>query len=109
MLWSRSKSSIWNSAKKEWEAGFSIDIITDGFTGIFFLKKRFTYLLISCFLSDKLVTLTTHNNEKARIVGITRDYGMLEAVNIDDSRKRYTLQPDGNSFDMLKGLIIKKE
>ncbi|RCH87598.1 biotin holocarboxylase synthetase [Rhizopus azygosporus] len=59
--------------------------------------------------SDKLVTLTTHNNEKARIVGITRDYGMLEAVSIDDNRKRYTLQPDGNSFDMLKGLIIKKE
>ncbi|KAG0168483.1 biotin holocarboxylase synthetase [Apophysomyces sp. BC1034] len=59
--------------------------------------------------SEKLVTLTTHDNVRARIVGITRDYGMLEAVSIDDPRKRFTLQPDGNSFDMLKGLIIKKE
>ncbi|KAI8337315.1 biotin-protein ligase [Blakeslea trispora] len=58
--------------------------------------------------SDKIITLTTHDDEKARIVGITRDYGMLEAVSIRDPRKRFTLQPDGNSFDMLKGLIIKK-
>ncbi|KAI8384435.1 biotin-protein ligase [Radiomyces spectabilis] len=58
--------------------------------------------------SDKLVTLTTHDNVRARIVGITKDWGMLEAVGVDDSRQRYTLQPDGNSFDMLKGLIIKK-
>ncbi|KAI8074474.1 biotin-protein ligase [Gongronella butleri] len=58
--------------------------------------------------SDKLVTLTTHDNVRAKIVGITSDYGMLEAVNADDNRTRYTLQPDGNSFDMLKGLIIKK-
>ncbi|ORX51705.1 class II aaRS and biotin synthetase [Hesseltinella vesiculosa] len=58
--------------------------------------------------TDKLVTLTTHDNVKAKIVGITSDYGMLEAINEDDKKTRYTLQPDGNSFDMLKGLIIKK-
>ncbi|KAF7730688.1 biotin holocarboxylase synthetase [Apophysomyces ossiformis] len=58
--------------------------------------------------SEKLVTLTTHDNVRARIVGITSDYGMLEAVSVDDPRQRFTLQPDGNSFDMLKGLIIKK-
>lgn len=33
---------------------------------------------------------------------------MLEAISVDNPRKRYTLQPDGNSFDMLKGLIVKK-
>lgn len=60
------------------------------------------------FNSDKLVTLTTHNDEKAKIIGITSDYGMLEAVSINDPKKKFTLQPDGNSFDMLKGLIIKK-
>ncbi|KAI8089957.1 biotin-protein ligase [Halteromyces radiatus] len=58
--------------------------------------------------SDKLVTLTTHDNVRARIIGITTDYGMLEVVNADNSNQRYVLQPDGNSFDMLKGLIIKK-
>ncbi|KAI8888267.1 class II aaRS and biotin synthetase [Backusella circina FSU 941] len=58
--------------------------------------------------SDKLVTLTTHDNERVRIIGITSDYGMLEAVSVDNPRKRFTLQPDGNSFDMLKGLITKK-
>ncbi|KAI9030996.1 biotin-protein ligase [Phycomyces nitens] len=57
---------------------------------------------------NKLVTLTTHDNVRARITGITSDYGMLEAVSLEDSRKKFTLQPDGNSFDMLKGLIIKK-
>ncbi|CAO3611002.1 unnamed protein product [Cunninghamella echinulata] len=58
--------------------------------------------------SDKLVTLTTHENVKAKIVGITSDYGMLEVVDVNNSHQKYTLQPDGNSFDMLKGLIIKK-
>jgi biotin--protein ligase len=54
------------------------------------------------------VTLTTHDNVRAKIVGITSDYGMLEVVGVDGDKQRYTLQPDGNSFDMLKGLIIKK-
>lgn len=54
------------------------------------------------------MTLTTHDNVRVKITGITHDYGMLEAVAVDGSNKRYTLQPDGNSFDMLKGLIIKK-
>lgn len=53
--------------------------------------------------------MTTHNDEKAKIVGITSDYGMLEAVSVNKSRVKFTLQPDGNSFDMLKGLIIKKQ
>ncbi|KAI9344715.1 biotin-protein ligase [Pilaira anomala] len=72
--------------------------------GKWFLDKYYSRWLHT----DKLVTLTTHDNEKARIVGITTDYGMLEAVSIHDPRKKFTLQPDGNSFDMLKGLIIKK-
>ncbi|KAG2220121.1 hypothetical protein INT45_006149 [Circinella minor] len=58
--------------------------------------------------SDKIVTLTTHDNVRVKITGITSDYGMLEAIAIEGDKKRYTLQPDGNSFDMLKGLIMKK-
>ncbi|GAA5796945.1 hypothetical protein HPULCUR_002323 [Helicostylum pulchrum] len=72
--------------------------------GKWFLDKYYDRWLHT----DKLVTLTTHQGEKARIVGITSDYGMLEAVSIQDPRKKFTLQPDGNSFDMLKGLIVKK-
>ncbi|KAI9480334.1 MAG: biotin-protein ligase [Benjaminiella poitrasii] len=72
--------------------------------GNWFLDKYYQRWLHS----GKVVTLTTHNDEKARIVGITSDYGLLEAVSIADPRKKFTLQPDGNSFDMLKGLIIKK-
>ncbi|KAI8639527.1 biotin-protein ligase [Parasitella parasitica] len=73
--------------------------------GAWFLDKYYERWLHS----NKLVTLTTHNDEKARIVGITSDYGMLEAVSADNSKVKFTLQPDGNSFDMLKGLIIKKQ
>ncbi|KAL0096829.1 biotin-protein ligase [Phycomyces blakesleeanus] len=72
--------------------------------GSWFLDKYYQRWLHS----NKLVTLTTHDDVRARITGITSDYGMLEAVSLEDSRKKFTLQPDGNSFDMLKGLIIKK-
>ncbi|KAI8975945.1 biotin-protein ligase [Pilobolus umbonatus] len=72
--------------------------------GPWFLNKYYKRWLHS----DKLVTLTTHDNVQAKIIGITSDYGLLEAEDIH-TRKKYKLQPDGNSFDMLKGLIIKKE
>lgn len=100
--------------KKEWVNGSWILIMLVGFTGkermicTLSRKKKTDHNSVILLFSDKLVTLTTHNNERARIVGITTDYGMLEAVSVDDPRKKFTLQPDGNSFDMLKGLIIKK-
>jgi biotin--protein ligase len=47
--------------------------------------------------------------EQVKITGITTDYGLLETVSTSNSNKRFTLQPDGNSFDMLKGLIVRKE
>jgi hypothetical protein len=59
--------------------------------------------------SNAIVTLTTHENERVKITGITSDYGLLETVSIDNPGKRVTLQPDGNSFDMLKGLIVRKQ
>ncbi|KAF9983766.1 biotin holocarboxylase synthetase [Modicella reniformis] len=64
--------------------------------------------------SDALVTLTTITpHKRVRIKGITLDYGLLKTVAVDDHGRdivgeEYQLQPDGNSFDMLKGLISQK-
>ncbi|KAK9703318.1 biotin holocarboxylase synthetase [Basidiobolus ranarum] len=62
--------------------------------------------------SHKIITLQEHDSARVRIVGITHDYGFLETVAIDDNnmdlKQKYTLQPDGNSFDMMKGLISRK-
>ncbi|KAJ3231830.1 biotin holocarboxylase synthetase [Chytriomyces hyalinus] len=43
----------------------------------------------------------------ARIVGLDES-GMLKAEGVED-REVYLLQPDGNSFDMMKGLISRKK
>ncbi|KAH9941532.1 hypothetical protein B0H21DRAFT_544431 [Amylocystis lapponica] len=64
--------------------------------------------------SDQLVTLTTTTPpQKVRITGIT-EHGLLRTVPERDgwsgvSRPEFVdLQPDGNSFDMLNGLIKTK-
>ncbi|KAG0310261.1 biotin holocarboxylase synthetase [Linnemannia gamsii] len=65
--------------------------------------------------SDALVTLTTMTpHRRVRIKGVSLDYGLLRTVAVDDQgrdlagEEEYRLQPDGNSFDMLKGLISQK-
>ncbi|KAG0240291.1 biotin-protein ligase [Mortierella sp. GBAus27b] len=64
--------------------------------------------------SNALVTLTTMTpHRKVRIQGITLDYGLLRTVAVDEQGQdivgeEHRLQPDGNSFDMLKGLISTK-
>ncbi|ORZ24163.1 biotin-protein ligase [Absidia repens] len=72
--------------------------------GAWFLSRYYKHWLHS----EQLVTLKTHDNAVARIEGITTDCGSLVAVDID-SKIRYELQPDGNSFDMMKGLVVIKE
>ncbi|CAG8647177.1 10508_t:CDS:2 [Cetraspora pellucida] len=57
--------------------------------------------------SDQVVVLETHDNQKATILGITTDFGFLKAM-IIDTNEIVMLQPDGNSFDMMKGLISRK-
>jgi biotin--protein ligase len=69
-------------------------------------KNTIAYLFS---FSNAVVTLTTHDNEQVKITGITTDYGLLETVSISNPGKKFTLQPDGNSFDMLKGLIVRKQ
>lgn len=62
--------------------------------------------------TGQLVTLETHDGMKARIKGITRDWGLLlaEEVGWEDrsTGKMITLQSDGNSFDFFKGLVRQK-
>lgn len=64
--------------------------------------------------TDQIVTLSDHNNVRAIVKGITQDYGMLiahELVSGSDTQTTgnvYHLQPDGNSFDIFRGLIAKK-
>jgi len=64
--------------------------------------------------SDQLVTLTTTMPPKAvRITGITPDHGLLRTL---PERSEWSsgdggfidLQPDGNSFDIMAGLIKSK-
>ncbi|CAR28522.1 ZYRO0F05940p [Zygosaccharomyces rouxii] len=64
--------------------------------------------------SNQVITLNNHNNARAKIVGITEDYGLLIAKelvsgsNSEFTGSTYHLQPDGNSLDVFKGLISKK-
>ncbi|GJJ08069.1 hypothetical protein Clacol_002276 [Clathrus columnatus] len=60
--------------------------------------------------SDQQVVVNTVNPPvTVRIVGITDDFGLLRTVPEDSSRGGFIdLQPDGNSFDMMAGLIRRK-
>ncbi|EIE85561.1 hypothetical protein RO3G_10271 [Rhizopus delemar RA 99-880] len=60
------------------------------------------------FEINSIVTLTTQNNEKVKVVGITPDHGMLKVKSLDRLDKFYGLLPDGNRFDMMKGLLVQK-
>lgn len=64
--------------------------------------------------SNQIVTLSDHGDSRAILKGITDDYGMLIAHELTPGSNTQTtghvfhLQPDGNSFDIFKGLISKK-
>ena len=58
------------------------------------------------FSSDKVVALESYSMQKAKVVGID-DFGYLVVQLMQDGRQ-VTLQPDGNSFDMMKNLIFTK-
>jgi len=79
--------------------------------------RPFLDLYLSRWLhSDQVVTLTTVTPPiSVRITGITLDYGLLRTVPAErdpwktSTREEFIdLQPDGNSFDMISGLIRKK-
>ncbi|KAK7440249.1 biotin holocarboxylase synthetase [Stygiomarasmius scandens] len=64
--------------------------------------------------SDQLVLLTTFNPPKSvRICGITLDHGLLRTLPEragwpSEDNSFIDLQPDGNSFDLMAGLIKTK-
>ncbi|CAB4422288.1 unnamed protein product [Rhizophagus irregularis] len=60
--------------------------------------------------TDQVVNLETHDNQKAHIIGIN-EFGYLKASTISDGvnlEEIITLEPGGNSFDMMKGMITRK-
>ncbi len=64
---------------------------------------------------DQAVTLTTTSpHRRVRIVGITHDGGLLRTIPEDggyghSAEQGYIdLQPDGNTFDLMAGLIMAK-
>lgn len=57
--------------------------------------------------NNSVVTLEKYGNINAVVKGISSDTGMLVAE--DKAGIKYELQPDGNSFDMLRGLICRKK
>ena len=76
------------------------------------------HLCIKLYISlfrDQTVTLgTTDPPTTVRIIGITEDYGLLRTLPVTPSYwsgqggTYIDLQPDGNSFDMMAGLIRAK-
>ncbi|KAH7175812.1 biotin-protein ligase [Dactylonectria macrodidyma] len=62
--------------------------------------------------TGQAVTLEAEGGVKARVLGITRDWGMLRAEEVDSAGrgtgKMWTLQSDENSFDYWKGLLRRK-
>ena len=58
------------------------------------------------------MTLETEGGMKAKIKGITKDWGLLlaEEVGWEDrpTGREVTLQSDSNSFDFFKGLVKRK-
>lgn len=62
--------------------------------------------------SNQIVRLEMEGGAKARIRGITMDWGLLKADELDEKDRPtgrvFTLYTDSNSFDFLKGLLKKK-
>ena len=62
--------------------------------------------------TGQLVTLEAEGGTNARVIGITRDWGMLRVEETDregrGTGKMWALQSDENSFDFWKGLLRRK-
>lgn len=60
--------------------------------------------------SDKIVTIE-ESGQRVRILGLAPENGSLRTLALDGSsgRSEYIdLQPNGNSFDMMQGLLKAK-
>lgn len=83
------------------------DFLRDGFSRE--MEERYYDLWLH---SGQVVTLEAEGGVTAKIVGITRDWGLLRAEEIGfDGRptgRMWALQSDENSFDFWKGLVKRK-
>ncbi|TKA74573.1 hypothetical protein B0A55_06307 [Friedmanniomyces simplex] len=81
--------------------------------------KRFLDAYYAAWLhTDQIVTLEAEGGARARIVGISGDWGMLVAEEVvvvagrdvggRGTGRRFQLQSDSNSFDFFKGLLKRK-
>ena len=75
--------------------------------------KKFEQMYYKHWLhTDQIVTLEAEGGVRARIKGITRDWGLLlaEELGWEDrtTGKVWQLQSDSNSFDFFKGLVKRK-
>ena len=57
------------------------------------------------YCSDAVVQLESRDGEKVRVLGLDEN-GYLEVMTSDHTT--LSLQPDGNSFDMMRNLITMK-
>jgi len=82
-----------------------------------FLRQGFDQYFVEMYYEnwlhmDQVVTVETEGGARARIKGITRDYGLLiaEELGWDDraTGRTWELQSDSNSFDFFKGLLKRK-
>jgi biotin--protein ligase len=62
--------------------------------------------------TNQIVTLEAEGGVRAKIKGVTRDYGLLLAEELGwDERptgRVWQLQSDSNSFDFMRGLVKRK-
>ncbi|KAB5566282.1 biotin-protein ligase [Coniochaeta sp. 2T2.1] len=62
--------------------------------------------------TGQIVTLEAEGGVRARVLGITRDWGMLMAEELGEGGRRggkvWALQSDENSFDFWRGLVRRK-
>ena len=62
--------------------------------------------------TDQIVTVETEGGARARVKGITRNWGLLRAEELGwedrPTGRVWELQSDSNSFDFFKGLLKRK-
>lgn len=101
---------IWNQFLTEENDGFYpfMDQYTRSWLHSWVKRPFLAIILTESAYRGQTVTLaTTEPHTTVRIVGITPDYGLLRTEPLGGGRY-IDLQPDGNSFDMMKGLIKTK-
>ncbi|KAJ1851406.1 biotin holocarboxylase synthetase [Coemansia sp. RSA 2703] len=92
----------------------TLALVTSKFEELYrqFLAHGFEPLLKLYYRSwlhtDQIVTLADKGFEKARVIGLCPNEGLLQVRSLLNPKVVYSLQPDGNSFDMMQGLITTK-